>query len=65
MAWNLTEDEKSTMLQQYGDHLDQAKKEREYYRYQCQECKDNFSKLTDPQRMRGTYNSIQLKSTQS
>jgi hypothetical protein len=36
---NLQEEEKELMLQKYGDHLEKAKKQRDYYRDQCQESK--------------------------
>jgi hypothetical protein len=29
---NLQEEEKALMLQKYGDHLEKAKKQRDYYR---------------------------------
>ena len=37
---NLQEEEKALMLQKYGDHLEKAKKQRDYYRDQCQEIKE-------------------------
>ena len=46
------------MLQKYGDHLEKAKKQRDYYRDQRQESKDNFTSLSQNQRMRGKF--IQL-----
>ena len=52
---NLQEEEKALMLQRYGDHLEKAKKQRDYYRDQCQESKDNFTSLSQHQRMRGKF----------
>jgi hypothetical protein len=43
------------MLQKYGDHLEKVKKQRDYYRDQCQESKENFTKLSQNQRMRGKF----------
>jgi hypothetical protein len=45
---NLKEEEKELMLQKYGNHLQKAKKQRDYYRDQCQESKDNFTNFTNP-----------------
>ena len=52
---NLQEEEKALMLQKYGDHLEKAKKQRDYYRDQCQESKENFTNLSQNQRMRGKF----------
>ena len=52
---NLQEEEKALMLQKYGDHLEKAKKQRDYYRDQCQESKEIFTNLSQNQRMRGKF----------
>jgi CRISPR/Cas system-associated endonuclease Cas3-HD len=52
---NLQEEEKELMLQKYGDHIQKAKKQRDYYRDQCQESKANFTNLSQNQRMRGNF----------
>jgi hypothetical protein len=51
----LQEEEKELMLQKYGDHLEKAKKQRDYYRDQRQESKENFTSLSQNQRMRGKF----------
>jgi hypothetical protein len=43
---NLQEEEKALILQKYWDHLEKAKKQRDYYRVQCQESKENFTNLS-------------------
>jgi hypothetical protein len=50
------------MLQKYGDHLEKAKKQRDYYRDQCQESKANFTNLSQNQRMRGYELNISFSS---
>ena len=52
---NLQEEEKAPMLQKYGDHLEKAKKQRDYYRDQCQASKHNFTNLSQNQRVRGKF----------
>ena len=43
------------MIQKYGDHLEKAMKQRDYYRDQCQESKEMFTNLSQNQRMRGKF----------
>ncbi|VDI80170.1 Hypothetical predicted protein, partial [Mytilus galloprovincialis] len=50
---NMTEEEKTILLQNYGGHVKKAKKQRDYYRDQCQESKENYTQLPDNQRNRG------------
>ncbi|CAG2242835.1 CHT1 [Mytilus edulis] len=49
---NMTEEEKTILLQNYGGHVVKAKKQRDYYRDQCQESKENYTQLPDNQRNR-------------
>lgn len=50
---NLSEEEKSVIIQKYGEHIERAKKQRDHYREQCQESKLNFELL--PEKKRGRY----------
>ncbi|XP_063432029.1 uncharacterized protein LOC134714592 isoform X1 [Mytilus trossulus] len=50
---NMTEEEKTILLQNYGGHVEKVKKQRDYYRDQCQESKENYTQLPDNQRNRG------------
>ena len=52
---NLTEEEKTDKLQNYQDHIEKAKIQRDHYRDQCEEAKTIFSTLSDESKQRGNY----------
>ncbi|CAG2254138.1 unnamed protein product [Mytilus edulis] len=62
---NMTEEEKTILLQNYGGHVEKAKKQRYYYRYKGKESKDNFSKLSDNQRNKRKYIKVILSNRKS
>ena len=60
IAGNLTEEEKKVILEEYTEHIDRAKGQREYYKSKCMQSKDTFSTLDIHQKETGTLTFIFL-----